>query len=83
VYLTETVCLVNLRLPTRAREVYMSINQPQPPPRPTWVKISLIIVLVVVVVVVVKALAGGGHGPGRHLPGGDGEHNPPVEHNAP
>ena len=51
-----------------------------PPPRPGWVKVSLIVGAVVLgVVVLAMVLSGGEHGPGRHLPGGDG-HTPPVEH---
>lgn len=55
----------------------------QPPDRPKWVKASLVVTLIVAaVVVLIVILSGGEHGPGRHLPGGDGpgNHAPPVEH---
>ncbi|MDQ3915044.1 MAG: hypothetical protein M3323_06890 [Actinomycetota bacterium] len=56
-------------------------NQAGPPPRPRWVQVSAIVAAVVVAVLLVLAIAGG-HGPGRHLPGGNGGggHTPPVQH---
>lgn len=47
---------------------------------PRWVRIAAIAAAVVIAaVVLVMLLSGGDHGPGRHLPGGDG-HTPPVDH---
>jgi|GEM_PF-5284133 hypothetical protein len=50
--------------------------------RPRWVTVFGIVALVLVAVVAVFFLRGGEHGPGRHLPGGDGleSHAPPAEH---
>jgi hypothetical protein len=41
---------------------------------PRWVKVFGIIALAVLVLLVILLVTGrgGGHGPGRHLPGGDG-----------
>lgn len=40
---------------------------------PRWVKVFVIAgVVVALVVTAVLTLSGGGHGPGRHVPGGDG-----------
>jgi hypothetical protein len=61
----------------------MSDPVPAPPTRPRWVKVLVIVAVLVVGLVIVIAIASGGeHGPGRHLPGGDGsgDHTPPVEH---
>jgi len=52
-----------------------------PPPPPGWVRTLGIVAALAIVAIVVVAILADGHGPGRHLPGDDGErHTPPVEH---
>ncbi|MBG0831710.1 hypothetical protein HS041_28695 [Planomonospora sp. ID67723] len=44
-------------------------------PTPRWVKVAAITVVVLVLLAIaVILISGGEHGPGRHLPSGDGAH---------
>jgi hypothetical protein len=48
-------------------------ERPTYPGTPRWVKVSGIVTLVLVLLFVIVMVAGGGnHGPGRHMPSGDG-----------
>ena len=59
-------------------------REPAPPPdRPRWVKVLAAIAVLVLVAVAVMAIIGGEHGPGRHLPGGDGEQHTAPQHEPP
>ena len=64
--------------PGEGDDTEVGYDRGAPPGTPRWVKVFGIVVLILVLLFVIMGIASGGrHGPGRHIPSGDGRGHMP------